>query len=67
MLGRDGIPAILDPGHITAEEANDWLAPSAQILGVSINGEHRAYSLALLSKHEIANDVLGGQPIAVTW
>ena len=67
VLGRDGIPAILNPDQLTAEEADDWLTPSAQVLGVSINGEHRAYSLALLSKHEIANDVLGGQPIAVTW
>jgi len=67
ILRRDGIPAILNPGQITAEEANNWLAPSSQVLGVSINGEHRAYSLALLSRHEIANDVLGGQPIAVTW
>lgn len=67
ILRRDGIPAILNPGQITAEEADTWLAPSSQVIGVSINGEHRAYSLALLSRHEIANDVLGGQPIAVTW
>ena len=67
ILRRDGIPAILNPAQLTAEEANNWLAPSSQVLGVSINGEHRAYSLALLSRHEIANDVLGGKPIAVTW
>ena len=67
VIRRDGILAILNPGKITAEEADAWLAPSSQVLGVSINGEHRAYSLALLSRHEIANDVLGGQPIAVTW
>ena len=67
VIPRDGISAILNPGQISAEQADDWLAPSSQVLGVSINGEHRAYSLALLSRHEIANDVLGGQPIAVTW
>lgn len=67
VIPRDGISAILNPGQITAELADDWLAPTSQVLGVSINGEHRAYSLALLSRHEIANDVLGGQPIAVTW
>ncbi len=67
VIPRDGISAILNPGQISAEQADDWLAPSSQVLGVSIGGEHRAYSLALLSRHEIANDVLGGQPIAVTW
>jgi hypothetical protein len=67
ILRRDGNPAILNPGQITAEEADAWLAPSSQVIGVSINGEHRAYSLALLSRHEIPNDVLGGKPLAVTW
>ena len=67
VIPRDGISAILAPGFISAEEADDWLAPSSQVIGVSINGEHRAYSIALLSRHEIANDDLGGVPIAVTW
>ena len=38
-----------------------------QVLGVSINGESRAYSIPMLSRHEIVNDVIGGVPIAVTW
>ena len=37
------------------------------MIGVSIDGEHRAYGAAFLSGHEIVNDMLGGRAIAVTW
>ena len=67
VLGRDAIPAILDPVFVTAAEAVDQMLPSERVIGVSINGEHRAYSLNMLSRHEIVNDIVGGKPIAVTW
>jgi hypothetical protein len=37
------------------------------VLGVEQDGEAKAYSISLLSRHEIVNDSIGGQPIAVTW
>ena len=67
LLGFDAIPAILDPEFVTAAEADEQMNPDEQILGVSINGESRAYSIPMLSRHEIVNDVVGGVPIAVTW
>ena len=67
LLGYDGIPAILDPQFVDANVADAWMEPDEQVLGVSINGDNRAYSVPLLSRHEIVNDVVGGQPIAVTW
>lgn len=68
LLPKDGIAAIFNPKFITAEEASEsQLRPADQILGVSINGEHRAYGTAFLSNHEIVNDTVGGKPIAVTW
>jgi len=30
-----------------------------QVLGISINGEHRAYSLNLLSRHKVVNNTVG--------
>ena len=39
----------------------------ALILGVSINGDSRAYYIPTLSRVEIVNDDVGGQPLAVTW
>ncbi len=67
VLGKDGIPAILDPEFIPANQAGDQMEPQERVLGVSINGDHRAYPLNLLSRHEIVNDTVGGVPVAVTW
>ena len=67
LLGYDAIPAILDPRLVTASEAEADMDPDEQVLGLSINGEHRAYSIRLLSRHEIVNDVVGGVPVAITW
>jgi hypothetical protein len=67
LLGFDSIPAILEPSFVEADEAEAWMGPNERVLGLSINGEHRAYSIPMLSRHEIVNDVVGGVPVAVTW
>ncbi|MCH7712930.1 MAG: DUF3179 domain-containing protein [Chloroflexi bacterium] len=67
VLGKDGIPAILNPVFLTAQEAQGNMRDGERVLGVSINGESKAYPLSLLSRHEIVNDTVGGQPVAVTW
>ena len=67
ILGKDGIPAILDPEFVSAQAAGDQMLPNERVIGVSINGDHRAYPLNLLSRHEIVNDTVGGAPVAVTW
>ena len=67
LLGFDSIPAILSPQFVTPFEAEDWMEPDEQVLGLSINGEQRAYPIRMLSRHEIVNDVVGGVPLAVTW
>jgi len=67
LLGFDSIPAILDPKFVAPSEAVAWMDPDEQVLGLSINGEHRAYSIKMLSRHEVVNDIVGGEPVAVTW
>lgn len=67
LLGYDAIPAILDPEFLDAEQAQFEFRPDEQVLGLSINGDNRAYSIPMLSRHEIVNDVVGGVPVAVTW
>ena len=67
LLPPDAIPAINNPSFITAEEADGQLRLTDLVIGVSIDGEHRAYGAAFLSAHEIVNDTLGGRAIAVTW
>ena len=39
----------------------------ALVLGVSINGDSRAYYVPTLSRVEIVNDTVGDQPLAITW
>ena len=67
LLPKDAIPAIDNPRLYPAGEADQEYEPQELVLGVSINGEHRAYSTSLLNGHEVVNDTLGGEPIAVTW
>ena len=67
LLGFDAIRSIENPRFIELSEAMQLYQPDELVLGVSINGDSRAYSVPLLSRHEIVNDVVGGKPIAVTW
>ncbi len=67
ILGKDGIPSIDNPQFLAREEADNQMLETERVIGVSINGDHRAYPLNLLSRHEIVNDTVGGVPLAVTW
>lgn len=67
LLPKDGIPSIDDPKFATAKEADKFMQPDEMVIGVNIGGDRRAYSVPLLSSHEIVNDVVGGRKIAVTW
>jgi hypothetical protein len=67
LLPKDAIPAIDDPVFISADEADTQYEPEELVIGVQFDGEARAYSIPLLSSHEIVNDTIGGRKIAVTW
>lgn len=63
---RDGIPALFDPKMITAAQAD--LPARAPVITVELEGQiPRAYPLRYLMWHEIANDVIGDVPVAVTF
>ncbi len=67
VLPRDAISAVTRPRFLTPEEAERWMSPSERVIGVEIGGEAKAYPINLLSRHEIVDDVVGGEPVAVTW
>lgn len=68
LLPFDGIQSINRPNFFPdLEKANMFYKDHELVLGVEIDGDARAYSVPLLSSHEIVNDVVGGKPIAVTW
>ena len=62
----DGITDLQNAPVLPAG-AQDYLQPGDRVFGVSINGEHRAYPLRIVNAHEMANDVLGGEPIALAY
>jgi len=67
LLPFDGIPAIDEPDFLNATQADEEYAPDELVIGFEFNGDARAYSIPLLSSHEIVNDTVGGEKIAVTW
>lgn len=63
---RDGIPAIDKPIFISGKQAT-FLKPDDRILGLINNKQSKAYPIAILNYHEIVNDKVGGDEIAVTY
>ena len=64
---KDGIPSVSDPAMESIASAAEWLSQRSPVIAVEIDGEARAYPLAILIWHEIANDEIAGRPIAVTF
>ena len=64
---RDAIPAILQPQFVAPEAVPPEFRDVELVLGLSMNGESKAYPLDVLSHHEAVNDVVGGVPVVVTW
>ena len=63
---KDGIPAILKPAFVRAEQA-DFLSPDDQVIGVKVGGEARAYPVKILNWHEVVNDTVNEAPLVVTF
>lgn len=63
---RDGIPAIDQPRFVAAARA-DFLEPSDAVLGIMHRGDARAYPIRIMNWHEVVNDRIGGQPVAITY
>ena len=64
-VGKDGIPSIDNPLFQPIEVPT--FAEGIPVFGVVRNGEAKAYPQHVLAFHEIVNDVIGGEPIAVTY
>jgi hypothetical protein len=65
IIPRGRIASVDNPKFVPAGKAD--ISDDAWILGVVVDGEARAYSLNLLNRHEIVNDVVGGRPLAAVW
>ncbi|MCH8087669.1 MAG: DUF3179 domain-containing protein, partial [Chloroflexi bacterium] len=65
LLPRDAIRPIYDPSFVPASQAD--LSARELVIGVSLNGENKAYPIGPLQYREIVNDTVGGVPVLVTW
>ncbi len=63
---KDGIPALTAPKMIEANDAS-YLSENDRVIGVTLGGDARAYPLKILNYHEVVNDSIGGQPLAITY
>jgi hypothetical protein len=69
-IGVDrGIPALAEENikFVSVKTANQWIQDDELVLFMNHKGDKRIYPLQILIWHEIANDVLAGDPIAVTY
>ena len=64
---RDGIPPIDNPRFETIEEAEPVMNALEPVITFKINGEAKAFPLAILTWHEVVNDTVGGVPVLVTF
>ncbi len=65
--GRDGIPAVDNPAFLPVS-AEDRIGDREPVMTLELDGETpRAYPIRYLMWHEIANDVVGGIPVTVTF
>ncbi len=70
-----GFPAVAEldmqalpgPQFETVESARGWLQDQSPVIALEINGDARAYPLAILIWHEIVNDTVGDVPVTVTF
>ena len=67
VLPRDRIIPIDDPTFIGVSDAPAYMKPREPVISVVVNGEAKAYPLAILMWHEIVNDAIGGKPVTVTF
>ncbi len=64
---RDRIPSLNRPAFETIASADGWLADREPVAVVSVNGDVRAYPIQIMMYHDVANDVVGGHPVVVTF
>ena len=65
LLPRDAIRPVYDPLFVDADSVG-WPA-ATDVIGVTIDGEAKAYPVSFLNGRELVVDELGGEPILVSW
>jgi hypothetical protein len=67
-LGPNAIRPIVNPHfHEPGDPGYPDAGNQIEVLGITIDGDSRAYPVWVLSSHEVVNDVVGGRHVAATY
>ena len=66
-IGREKFPALLEPKFIGMIEADSLFSDSVRFLFLNMDGVRKAYSIEDLTRHEVVNDEVNGQPIMAAY
>ena len=64
---KDGIPSIDAPQFESVSDADEWLDDVEAVQVVDLNGDARAYPVQVMVWHELVNDIVGGEPVVITY
>lgn len=69
VLPKDSFPVLNNPKFvdISYAEKKKYVSDNDAVIGVAIDGVAKAYQIKVMGIHELANDIIAGIPIAVTW
>ncbi len=65
LLPRDAIFPVYNP-TFTSAVASEW-DDDTLVIGVTLDGEAKAYPVSFLNRREMVIDWIGGTPVLVSW
>lgn len=66
-IGRERFPALLEPEFETVEQADGHWPDEERFLVAKKGKEIKAYSVSDLTRHEVVNDMIDGEPIFAAY
>ena len=67
VLPKGSFPTLDFPKFVGKEAGLSMFFAKEPVIAIEIDGKAKAYSLNILTMHEISNDILSGVPILVTY
>ncbi|MBT4125151.1 MAG: DUF3179 domain-containing protein [Chloroflexi bacterium] len=67
VLAKDKITPVDNPTFVSVADAPAYMESREPVVALIVEGDARAYPLAILMWHEIVNDTVGGEPVTVTF
>lgn len=64
---RDAAHPIDFPGFVGIPTADTFITDREPVVVVTVENDSRAYPLQILLWHQVVNDVVGGNPVAITY